>query len=175
MYRKTENSWDYSASYGTGKAQGTDQRQGDKYECRYVDIATSKWCGDRQDKHASHWLAPTTETNQQNPIPLTYESMQKGARLFQENCATCHGKNADGNGVAGLNFKIQPANLRAMARTHKDGEFAYKIREGRGDMPSWKLVLIDTDIWNLVNYIKTLVVIANVPLANTSRSVARFF
>ena len=109
-----------------------------------------------KDKHASHWLAPTTETSQQNPIPLTYESMQKGARLFQENCASCHGKNADGNGVAGLNFKIQPANLRAMATTHKDGEFAYKIREGRGDMPSWKLVLTDTDIWNLVNYIKTL-------------------
>jgi cytochrome c oxidase cbb3-type subunit 3 len=87
---------------------------------------------------------------------LTYESMQKGARLFQENCATCHGKNADGNGVAGFNFKIQPANLRAMAKTHKEGEFAYKIRAGRGDMPSWELVLTDTDIWNLVNYIKTL-------------------
>jgi class 3 adenylate cyclase/mono/diheme cytochrome c family protein len=109
-----------------------------------------------KNSHASHWLAPITETNQQNPIPLTNESMQKGARIFQKNCATCHGENADGNGVAGLNFKIQPANLRAMARTHKDGEFAYKIREGRGDMPSWELVLTDTDIWNLVNYIKTL-------------------
>jgi len=109
-----------------------------------------------KDRHASHWLAPATETNQQNPISSTYESIQQGARIFQENCATCHGENADGNAVAGLNYKIQPANLRAMAGTHKDGEFAYKIREGRGDMPSWELVLTDTDIWNLVNYIKTL-------------------
>jgi class 3 adenylate cyclase/mono/diheme cytochrome c family protein len=108
------------------------------------------------DRHASHWLAPTTETNQQNPILSTYESRQQGARIFQKNCATCHGVNADGNGVAGINLKIHPANLRAMAGTHKDGEFAYKIREGRGDMPGWELVLTDTDIWNLVNYIKTL-------------------
>jgi class 3 adenylate cyclase/mono/diheme cytochrome c family protein len=109
-----------------------------------------------KDRHASHWLAPITETNQQNPIPSTYESRQQGARIFQENCSTCHGENADGNGVAGLNFKIQPANLRAIAGTHKEGEFAYKIREGRGDMPGWELVLTDTDIWNLINYLKTL-------------------
>ena len=109
-----------------------------------------------KDKQASHWLAPTTETNQQNPIPSTYESIQQGGRIFQENCTTCHGGNADGNGVVGLNFEIQPANLRAMGKSHKDGEFAYKIRKGRGDMPAWEIVLSETDIWNLVNYIKNL-------------------
>jgi class 3 adenylate cyclase/mono/diheme cytochrome c family protein len=110
----------------------------------------------KKDSHTSHWLAPITETNQQNPIPSTHESRQQGASIFQENCATCHGENADGNSLAGLKFKIQPANLRAIAGTHKGGEFAYKIKEGRGDMPSWELVLTDTDIWNLVNYIKSL-------------------
>jgi mono/diheme cytochrome c family protein len=43
-----------------------------------------------------------------------------------------------------------------MAKSHKDGEFAYKIRKGRGDMPAWEIVLSETDIWNLVNYIKNL-------------------
>jgi class 3 adenylate cyclase/mono/diheme cytochrome c family protein len=109
-----------------------------------------------QDRQASHWLAPIAETNQQNPIPATYESIQQGARIFQGNCTTCHGDNADGNGLVGLNFDIQPANLRVLGKSHKDGEFAYKIRKGRGDMPAWEIVLSETDIWNLVNYIKNL-------------------
>jgi hypothetical protein len=34
-----------------------------------------------------------------------------GKKLFQDNCAQCHGTNGDGNGAVGLHFKIKPLNL----------------------------------------------------------------
>lgn len=51
-----------------------------------------------------------------------------------ELCARCHGHQALGDGpdVAGL--PIKPTNLQAMAGRHPDGDFAWKIKKGRGEM-----------------------------------------
>jgi len=39
---------------------------------------------------------------------------------------------------------------------HPDGDFAYKIKVGRGAMPAWKNTLNDHQIWHLVNFIQAL-------------------
>jgi mono/diheme cytochrome c family protein len=103
-----------------------------------------------------HWMAPTTEAAKANPIRVTVGSIQQGEKIYQNNCSSCHGENADGNGMAGMMLKPKPADLRAMAGFHPDGDFAYKIREGRGAMPAWKNVLQDNQVWHLVNYIQTM-------------------
>jgi mono/diheme cytochrome c family protein len=41
-----------------------------------------------------------------------------------------------------------------MGPGHSDGDFAWKIAEGRGPMPPWKAVLNESQIWDVVNYIK---------------------
>ena len=38
----------------------------------------------------------------------------------------------------------------------KDGELFYKIKTGQGEMHNYSVVLEEKDIWNLVNYIRTL-------------------
>jgi mono/diheme cytochrome c family protein len=43
-----------------------------------------------------------------------------------------------------------------MAGQHSDGDFAWKIANGRGPMPAWKSVLQENQIWDLVNFIQTL-------------------
>jgi class 3 adenylate cyclase/mono/diheme cytochrome c family protein len=103
-----------------------------------------------------HWLAPATEASRQNPVMTTTKSIELGANVFSQNCVSCHGKNADGNGPNGRNLNPKPANLHTISKSHTDGEFAYKIRVGRGAMPSWEETLDETEIWSLVNYIKSL-------------------
>ncbi len=65
-------------------------------------------------------------------------------------------ESADGTGVAGSMLEPKPTNLRVMSGNHPDGDFAFKIREGRGAMPSWKGQFDDTSIWHLVNFIQAL-------------------
>ena len=109
-----------------------------------------------KNAHSAHWMAPVVEAKRQNPVMADASSINQGAQLFQKNCASCHGANADGKGLAGMNLSPKPANLRAMAGTHADGDFAYKIKQGRGAMPAWKSALKDEQVWHLVNYIQTL-------------------
>jgi mono/diheme cytochrome c family protein len=43
-----------------------------------------------------------------------------------------------------------------MAGQHPVGDLAWKIENGRGVMPAWKGILSESQIWDLVNYIKSL-------------------
>jgi len=104
----------------------------------------------------AHWMSPKAEAMKKNPVASSSKSIAKGSQLYQTNCAVCHGANAEGDGMAGMMLNPKPANLRAMSGGHPDGDFAFKIREGRGSMPAWKNTLNEKEIWHLVNYIQNL-------------------
>ncbi len=105
---------------------------------------------------AGHWASPEEEAARKNPIAYNSESVAQGAKLFKQNCVSCHGDKADGKGPAGMMMNPRPADLTAMSGGHPDGDFAYKIKTGRGGMPPWKNILNDTQVWQLVNYIQSL-------------------
>jgi len=105
---------------------------------------------------SAHWMAPAAEASKPNPIQANSASIQTGAELYRQNCVSCHGANADGNGMAAMMMNPKPANLRTMAGMHPDGDFAYKIKVGRGAMPAWKNTLNEHQVWHLVNYIQAL-------------------
>ncbi len=79
-----------------------------------------------------------------------------GGTLFQENCAACHGADGRGGGGLAADLETVPADLMAMAPGHPPGDFAWKIANGRGEMPPWQGALSDDDIWHIVNFIKEL-------------------
>ncbi|MCK4707357.1 MAG: cytochrome c [Gammaproteobacteria bacterium] len=112
--------------------------------------------GQKSMPMGAHWMAPTAEAAKINPVKRTDNSIEKGAKLYQQNCVSCHGENADGNGMAGMMLSPKPANLRDMSGGHPDGDFAYKIKQGRGAMPAWKNTFNDNQVWHLVNFIQTL-------------------
>lgn len=105
---------------------------------------------------SAHWMSPAEEAGRVNPVRATASSIAEGKQLFQRNCASCHGENADGQGMAGMMLNPKPANLRVMSGVHPDGDFAWKIRQGRGAMPAWKGSLNEQQIWHLVNFIQDL-------------------
>jgi mono/diheme cytochrome c family protein len=123
-------------------------------------LAEGNHSGGHKNKAAGHggghWMAPEEATAIPNPIKFEKVSIERGKKSYDLYCASCHGAKADGNGPAGASLKPKPANLSVMAGMHPDGDFAWKIKNGRGAMPGWKTVLSDNQVWDLVNYIKNL-------------------
>ena len=104
----------------------------------------------------AHWSAPPQAAKRRNPVPSNTASIEQGNKLFQANCASCHGPLGRGDGPTAASLNPRPADLAAMAGHHPDGDLAWKIENGRGAMPPWKGSLSENQIWTLVNYIKSL-------------------
>jgi mono/diheme cytochrome c family protein len=102
------------------------------------------------------WRPPAEAVEKINPIPYTVESVVKGKNLFEQYCQKCHGYWGEGNGVVGLSLNQNPANLLRIAGKKAEGEFAWKIAEGRDDMPGFKKILTEDEIWNIVNFVESL-------------------
>ncbi len=111
--------------------------------------------GDDHGKGA-HWMSPEGEAKKPNPIKTDAASIQRGKKSYVMLCATCHGATAMGDGAAGATLDPKPTNLKAMSGGHPDGDFAWKIANGRGAMPAWKSLLKEDQIWDLVNFIQDL-------------------
>lgn len=104
----------------------------------------------------SHWNAPKVEAQKKNPIQRTDRSIASGKAIYMELCSSCHGMKGKGDGPVAKGLAAQPANLLLMAAHHSDGDLAWKIRYGRGDMPGWEDELSRNEIWDTVNYLKIM-------------------
>ena len=93
-----------------------------------------------------------------NPIPSDAVSIEEGRKLFQRNCASCHGPAGKGDGSMALAGGT-PSNLTDETWDHgsSDGEVFVVIRDGTtSDMEPYKDRLTDKQMWQLVNYIRSL-------------------
>lgn len=108
------------------------------------------------NKHNAHWMSPEKESARANPIKRDNNSIARGSSLYNKYCASCHGAKARGNGPAGKALNPKPSDLKQMSGNHPDGDFAWKIANGRSAMPAWKNILSRNQIWDLVNYIQSL-------------------
>jgi mono/diheme cytochrome c family protein len=109
-----------------------------------------------QDKKP--WIVPDKNAKIANPNASNANSIKEGKDLWITHCQSCHGKTGKGDGTKAAQLKTEPGNF-TLAATQKqsDGSLFFKISEGRGDMPSFKKKIPDAeDIWNLVNYMRTL-------------------
>ena len=101
---------------------------------------------------------PADAIHQVNPVKPTAESIAQGKKYYGYDCAMCHGENGDGKGDVAKDEKLKlkdyrdPAALQGMT----DGELFYIIKNGRGQMPPEGDRLKPTELWNLVNYIRSL-------------------
>jgi len=103
---------------------------------------------------AHDWMAPKEAAEVKNPIVLDVESARQGKLIYLENCTDCHGKNIEGMKAEKVGLEMDTPNLKKRLKTHTDGDFFWKINEGKGDMPAFKDELSDEQIWNIINYIR---------------------
>jgi mono/diheme cytochrome c family protein len=95
-----------------------------------------------------------------NPVASSPESIKAGQAAFQKNCRFCHGTDAKGNGPMAPEG-THPSNLTDAKwdRGDSDGEIFAVIRDGAGpkfDMKGYKSKMTETEIWNVVNYLRSL-------------------
>jgi mono/diheme cytochrome c family protein len=102
-----------------------------------------------------------------NPVASTPESVAAGKKAYDANCAACHGNLAQGAAKAGISISIieeqkgkQPPDLTDAQWDHgsSDGEIYAVIKKGLPPtmMAAWDGRIPDNDIWNIVNYLRTL-------------------
>jgi mono/diheme cytochrome c family protein len=93
-----------------------------------------------------------------NPVPGTPESIDAGRRTYRMLCARCHGFEGKGDG-GGAGAGGQPADFTDTVWEFggSDGEIFVSIKQGTSaDMEGYGERLRDAEIWNLVNFLKTL-------------------
>src|ERR1700686_4921096 len=57
------------------------------------------------------WVAPADARKVKNPVPVTPEGLAAAVKLFQDNCALCHGEKGQGDGEGGKTLNRKPANF----------------------------------------------------------------
>ena len=101
---------------------------------------------------------PAEAAHQANPVKPTPESLAQGKKYYGYDCAMCHGNNGDGKGEVAVDEKLKFGDFSdpATLKNRTDGELFYIIKNGQGQMPPEGDRLKPTELWNMVNYIRSL-------------------
>ena len=95
-------------------------------------------------------IVPQQERLRPNPMANEADAVSAGGKLFQQNCATCHGKQAEG--------RSKRPNLHSdRIKDATPGELEWLLKNGslKNGMPSWSR-LPEPQRWQLVTCLKTL-------------------
>ncbi|MDX2507943.1 MAG: c-type cytochrome [Desulfobacterales bacterium] len=105
---------------------------------------------------AHGWMAPKKEAEKKNPIKKDEQTIHLGQTIFSEFCMDCHGKDAKGMGSGAVGLDSPPPDLQKTLKSHSDGDFFWKIKTGRKEMPSFKNDLEEKEIWSVIHYLRSL-------------------
>jgi mono/diheme cytochrome c family protein len=90
-----------------------------------------------------------------NPVPADARSLDNGRKLYQINCAVCHGAAGQGSGPAVKYGMIPIPLVNDRVRGLSDGYIWGMIRNGRGLMPPYNRIE-EVERWDVVNYLRGL-------------------
>ncbi len=98
------------------------------------------------------WLkkVPQADRVRTNPFAGDQSAADAGKNLFRNNCAKCHGENAEGKGK-------RPSLRSERIQMATDGELAWLIKNGEAfkGMPGWG-ALPEPERWQIISYIRSL-------------------
>ena len=103
------------------------------------------------------FVAPKSADGLINPLKSNPTATTEGGKTYATYCAPCHGAKGKGDGIAAAGLSKIPADhTSAPVQNQTDGALFWKISEGNNPMPMYKKSFSETQIWQLVDYIRTL-------------------
>jgi mono/diheme cytochrome c family protein len=96
-----------------------------------------------------------------NPYPITANGLTQGKKLYEINCAICHGAKGDGAGYLvrddGGKYPVAPANfLQDTFYKSSNGRYYHAILYGKNAMGSYADKLSYEERWQVIHYIRSL-------------------
>src|SRR5262245_16831287 len=87
---------------------------------------------DHEGKHEAGAHTHAAAAKLVNPVKSSPESVAAGGKIFQDQCARCHGSAGIGDGKDGAKLDPKPSNLTDASWKHgsTDGEIFTVIRDG---------------------------------------------
>ena len=102
-------------------------------------------------------MTGTTNYVETNPYPVTAQLLKRGQERFNIYCSPCHGREADGNGIAKKFGVATVANLQdPRIVKYTDGEIFYVITNGRNTMGAYGPNVPAEDRWAIIAYLRAL-------------------
>ena len=128
-------------------------------------MAIAAWQGGSQEtqkpaeeKTAAESKAAADAAKMVNPVKSTPESIAMGKKAYGTDCAMCHGKTGAGDGDLAVDMKLKLKDFRdaAALKEMTDGEIYNLILNGKGQMSGEEGRMKAGQIWNVVNYVRSL-------------------
>ena len=123
----------------------------------FLSISVLSACSEKQE-------APATETKQTVKRSFDFAQISRGGKLFRQNCAVCHGKQAEGapnwqKMDADGKYPPPPLNGSAHAWHHPKSVLVDTIKNGTaklgGNMPAWKDKLSNEQINDIIAWFQS--------------------
>lgn len=105
---------------------------------------------------------PEAYRSRDNPLEPTQRNLEVGGRVYETNCASCHGTAGQGDGPAGKNLDPRPTDIARFSRMPmaSDGYLYWTVTEGGAPvgsaMPAFGNVLSEEEIWQLLMYLRRM-------------------
>lgn len=105
---------------------------------------------------------PAEYSGKINPLEKDAAAVEAGKMLYAANCASCHGDEAMGDGLAASSLNPKPLPLANEIDALRDDYIYWRIAEGgafspfSSAMPSWKKILSENEIWQVITFMHTL-------------------
>jgi mono/diheme cytochrome c family protein len=99
---------------------------------------------------------PVKAAREPNPVKSTPESIAEGKKIYGYDCAQCHGVSGDGKTDGAKDLKIPDLTDPALLKARTDGELFYILKNGHYNMPSEGDRVKAEQLWDLVNYVRSL-------------------
>ena len=91
-----------------------------------------------------------------NPVKPTAESLAQGKKYYGYDCAMCHGATGNGKGEVDAGEKLPDFTNPSAMKEITDGQMFCSLKTGHSHMPKENIRQSPNELWNLVNYVRSL-------------------
>ncbi len=91
-----------------------------------------------------------------SPLMANKTNIEKGAALYQQMCAHCHGKEGKGDGKISADGKIVAPDYPGKLKDLSEGKMYHSITYGKGLMGSHASQLSKLERWQVIEFVKCL-------------------